>query len=190
MHSLRTRKIPDRNSTLKIYQFDELSSSNDYALEFLKKCERVEDTLVLADRQSAGRGRLNERSWASVSGNFHGSYIINIKCVKTQNITLLNYITLLSIKDILNNIAEKSNIKKEIIIKNPNDILVNEKKISGVLIEISYPYAVVGIGINLKMSPIERSTDILKEFKYLVSPIELGENLYKRLISRISDIES
>lgn len=67
-------------------------------------------------------------------------------------------------------------------IKLPNDILVKDKKLAGVLTEISYPYAVIGIGINLINSPIERATNLQSEFNLLVKPNDLVENLFEVLI--------
>ena len=135
---------------LSIRKFNELSSTNDYALELLNKRDINEDTLILSDIQSAGRGRQNGRLWKSVNGNFHGTYTIDIEklTIKNYDVLLLNYATSLAIQDVLNSISKKENIQKEIILKSPNDILIGEKKIAGVLIEISHPYAAIGIGVN------------------------------------------
>jgi BirA family biotin operon repressor/biotin-[acetyl-CoA-carboxylase] ligase len=73
----------------------------------------------------------------------------------------------------------------ELELKLPNDVLVNGKKVSGVLIEVSYPYAVIGIGINLVVSPIAIATNLNDEFGILVKPMDLIDNLYAALSTRI-----
>lgn len=171
---------------LDIVYFEEISSTNDVAAHILQKGRDIGDTLVLANKQTSGRGRLNGRTWVSSPGNFHGTYIVNIKdlCVSENSIALLNSLTLLAIRDELSKIIDSH---ADITIKFPNDILVSRKKIGGALIEVSYPHALIGIGINLIASPIDSSTDLKREFNVLVDSKELGQNLYMSLVKRIQD---
>ncbi len=165
---------------MKIKYFSILDSTSDYAIKFLLGNKLNLDYAILADEQTSGRGRLNSRVWQSPKGNFYCSYIIkldklNISVEKTNILTSL-VINLL--KDFLNNITNSEIIKLKI----PNDLLINHKKLAGVLVEVYYPYAVVGIGINLISSPIEKATNIKDEFNMLVKSEEIVENLYKELI--------
>lgn len=171
---------------LKLIILEEVGSTNDFAKSVLEEGQFIEDTLIIAKTQTSGRGRLNGRTWVSQSGNFHGSYVINIEKLglSENDVAILNSLTLLSIQDEL----DKFNLSKEnITIKYPNDILINGKKIAGVLIEILYPHAIIGIGINVCVSPIERATDIKSEFNIHVDLMKLGENLYKILVKRIAN---
>jgi BirA family biotin operon repressor/biotin-[acetyl-CoA-carboxylase] ligase len=127
------------------------------------------DILIRADVQTSGRGRLNKRIWVSENGNFHGSFIIKLG-IKENSITILNDLLLNIIK---NFIDYQKQIAK---IKYPNDILINNRKVAGVLVEVCYPYAVMGIGFNIKTSPIENSTNIPN-----VSAKELIEFIYCEL---------
>ena len=175
---------------LRIICFNEVSSTNDVAIDMIVKQGCVGDVLVLAEMQTAGRGRLNERAWSSPQGNFYGTYIINIKNlgISESSVSILNRQSLLAVYDEINQLRKGSFAeKKDVVIKYPNDILINSKKISGVLVEVLYPYALIGVGINLLVSPIALATDIQKEFNLVVSPKELGENLYIFLLKRIKD---
>lgn len=172
---------------MKLINFKTITSTNDYALEYIKENQPVEDVLVLADVQTAGRGRLNGRLWESALGNFHGTYILNLKKfdISQNDSMLLNDITLKCVEEILNDISKRSGSNREITIKSPNDVLVNQKKIAGVLVEILYPYAAIGIGLNLKSSPISIATDVCSEFNYELKAEEFGNILYEKLISKL-----
>ena len=173
---------------LKILKFAELSSTNDYVLHCIREgFSLVEDVLIIANLQSHGRGRLNGRTWVSCLGNFHGTYIINLQNLKIQqnSVSVLNNTILKCIKEILCDIAKKTEMERKISIKNPNDVLINQKKIAGVLIEISYPYAAIGVGMNLKVSPIPSATNICSEFNYELNTEEFGNILYEKFISQL-----
>ncbi len=175
-----------REAMINIISFEEVDSTNNVAAELIAGFTDVEDSLVLAGTQTAGRGRLNDRTWVSMPGNFHGTYIINVEKlgVSENSVALLNRAAILAVRD------EFLKLKKNdsgITIKLPNDILINKKKVAGVLIEVSHPFALIGIGINLSVSPMDFTTDIKKEFNVLVNSRELGQNLYISLIKRIAD---
>ena len=171
---------------LKIINLEEVSSTQDYAKNMITESSIGEDLAIMAKIQTAGRGRLNQRIWQSVSGNFHCSFVINIKKLNffERDVSYLNSISVEAVYDVL---SKLTNSQDEFHMKLPNDIYVNSKKISGVLVEVLYPFAIIGIGINLIESPLDISTDIKKEFNLLVKKEELVENLYMSLVRRISD---
>lgn len=168
---------------LLVKHFAEIDSTNDYALSLID-CENLtSDIAVVADKQTSGRGRLNGRVWQSPKGNFYCSYILKLTNLQIP-IGQTNILTF-DIMNILHQYITKMTQTNRITLKQPNDILVNGKKLAGVLTEVSYPYAVIGIGINLINSPIERATDLKSEFNLLVKPAELVENFYEFLISAL-----
>lgn len=171
---------------LKIINLEEISSTQDYAKNIITESSIGEDLAILAKIQTAGRGRLNQRTWQSANGNFHCSFVINIKKLNffEKDISYLNSISIEAVYEVLSKIT---NSPDKFHMKLPNDIYVNSKKISGVLVEVLYPFAIIGIGINLIESPLEISTDIKKEFNLLVKKEELVENLYMSLVNRIRD---
>jgi biotin-[acetyl-CoA-carboxylase] ligase BirA-like protein len=184
--------------SIKILHFAELTSTNDYAIELIGRNyvgHKVDDMAILADTQTAGRGRLNKRVWVSALGNFHCSYVLNIEKlgIQANKASVVNDISVVALRDMLTAIT--GNVDR-IVIKFPNDILVptttesgvfpSGKKIAGILVEILYPYAIVGVGLNLLNSPVKTATNIMDEFKILVQPLELVDNLHRFLIDGIS----
>ncbi|MDR1476203.1 MAG: hypothetical protein LBI20_02680 [Holosporales bacterium] len=184
---------------VKIIHFAELTSTNDYAVNLIIKNDmsrEIDDMAILADVQTAGRGRLNGRVWVSMVGNFHCSYIINIEKlgISPGESSIITDSAICSVRDML--IATTGDVDR-ISVKLPNDILINThggaeglpsegRKVAGVLVEVCYPFAVVGIGINLRNSPIIMAANIKDEFKILVKPRDLVDNLYEFLIAGIS----
>lgn len=171
--------------SLLIKHFEEVGSTNYEALEIVNNGDVDEDFAVLADRQSQGRGRLNGRVWESPIGNFYCTYVVNLRLleIEERKTNSLMFSVMSSLQRFLKNLTRSDSID----LKFPNDILIGDKKISGVLIEISYPYAIIGIGVNLISSPIERATNLQSEFNLLVKPNELVENLYESLIDGIKE---
>lgn len=143
---------------MKFIHFDKINSTQDYALKIINSTNIPNDMLITASIQTEGRGRLKQRKWTSEYGNFHGSFIINIEKlgISINNVSILNTLIMHSVFEFLNYILENNIIK----IKLPNDIYYNNKKLAGVLIEVVYPFAIIGIGINIYTSPLDTSTSI------------------------------
>ncbi len=99
--------------------------------------------MVRAEKQTAGRGR-KDRSWRSPSGNLYFSL-----CTEKE--------PLLSLKASVAVIKTLKEIGISASLKWPNDVLVNEKKICGILTEIVDDRGIVGIGLNVASAPIEDS---------------------------------
>lgn len=137
---------------MRILHFDIADSTQNIAASLIDN--EVENILILADTQTQGRGRLNERSWQSPKGNFYGSFIVNLSTLGflENSVSSLNSLSLNIIKNFIEIESGQSPI-----IKPPNDILVNGLKIAGVLIEIQFPIGIIGIGLNTKISPLPTS---------------------------------
>ena len=128
-------------------KFQSLKSTNEFALSLKGMPIFSEGLLVTTDHQSKGKGQLGN-SWDSVSGlNILLSVVIEPKISLNRQFDI-NKIVTLAIYDFLTSFS--SNIS----VKWPNDILLDKKKIAGVLIEnivanniISY--SVIGIGLNV-----------------------------------------
>ena len=134
---------------LKKYKFNFVTSTNDKALSIIKKKKKTSG-IILANNQSKGRGRYGKR-WISYKGNLFMSVFFNLDKFKltTNRLSKLN---LAIIKKVL-----KKYCKKKIQIKYPNDILIEKKKICGILQETltlkKSNFLIVGIGINLVKNP-------------------------------------
>ena len=114
---------------------------------------KINNLCLSADNQTAGYGRRNTK-WFSYKGNIHLSILLKPKC-KINEVNQLSFMTSMSLGDTLKKIKNNVNIKY----KWPNDILLNKKKIAGVLIETSshinkkIKWVIIGIGLNIKKSP-------------------------------------
>ena len=97
---------------------------------------------IVADAQSAGHGRYR-RNWVSKPGNLYVSFIY--KC--TARDPRISYAVAVSMAEAVKTCGAPAQIKW------PNDILVDGKKIAGVLIEYNADFVVVGIGINIRHCP-------------------------------------
>lgn len=108
----------------------------------------------IAGRQDAGRGRRG-RPWASANGNLYCSYLFGPDAF-LADLAALPFLTALAVRDTLVSLGCAPDAVK---CKWPNDVLVDSKKISGILIESSAApglktdFAIVGIGINLVHFP-------------------------------------
>jgi BirA family biotin operon repressor/biotin-[acetyl-CoA-carboxylase] ligase len=124
------------------------TSTNDIAFSAALNGE-VEGTSYLANTQTKGRGR-NQNKWTSTKGNLFLSTIIKPKSDKSFW-HQLSVIVGFSIIQVLVDIGVNSNL---INLKWPNDILVDEKKICGILLESSDNFIIVGIGLNILKTPV------------------------------------
>ncbi len=125
------------------------SSSSDLAINAAKK-KLPEWTSYLVKEQSKGRGRLGSL-WESPKGNLHLSILIYPKISK-KSLPKLSFVAALAVRNSINYLLKE--FKIDIKFKWPNDILVNNHKIGGILIETSSNNSVIiGVGLNLKVNP-------------------------------------
>lgn len=137
-----------------IIRYEETDSTNTRAKEFGNRGS-VNGTLIIADCQTNGKGRLG-RSFTSPSGT--GIYM-SLLLRPEINVSLVSEITLLAglsvAKAISKAVSEtiSSENSHNVQIKWPNDVLLDNKKIAGILTEASFDsklnYVIVGIGINV-----------------------------------------
>jgi birA, biotin-[acetyl-CoA-carboxylase] ligase region len=132
-----------------IYCFDEIGSTNEIAFELGKK-GAPEGTVVISDSQTRGRGRLR-RKWISPPGlNLYMSVIFRpgIPLKDASLLTLISSVAVVECIKVEGGVA---------LIKWPNDVLINGKKVSGILTETEaqgdrVDFVIVGIGVNLNMT--------------------------------------
>lgn len=142
-----------------------IDSTNAYA-KLLGKKNGINGTVVIADRQTAGRGRRG-RNWISPDGNCYFSLLLR-PIIRMEHTSRLTLVAALATANAVRGVTEL-----DTQIKWPNDVVVNGKKICGILTESSMgvggvEYVVIGIGINANQrvfdSEIEAmATSIWKE---------------------------
>lgn len=161
-------------------------STNDWAKK-LAAMGAAEGTVAVAETQTAGRGRL-EREWISPKGGLYFSVIVRPEFDATEAAKLV-FVAGLAVADAL---REECCLKIET--KWPNDVLVNGRKICGILAEMNTTnqkvnYAVIGVGINANF-------DIRRVFPPSLKPVttsienQVGsriklDNLFRAVMSKL-----
>lgn len=128
----------------RVVAFDAIDSTNKYALE-----QGGDGTVYVADRQTAGRGRLG-RAWHSAPGL--GLWFT--VCLEGEDLGGLTFAAALALRDVLAGRCDPR-------VKWPNDVLVNGKKVSGILVERRRKRTALGIGLNVHHRP----EDFPEEFR-------------------------
>ncbi len=170
-------RLPRSLFTRTIYYAPVLGSTNARAKELAKRGE-AEGALVITERQTRGRGRLG-RQWHSPQGV---NLLFSVLFRPAFSLDRVFSLTMLVAASLVDAIREMSGLNT--LIKWPNDIYCNGKKMAGILTEFSgggraIEYAVVGIGLNvnwdLRNEPeLQHSaTSLMNEVGYPVSRIAL-----------------
>nr|WP_317331765.1 biotin--[acetyl-CoA-carboxylase] ligase [uncultured Romboutsia sp.] len=157
-----------------IVHFETIDSTNNYAKKVAS--QELEGTVIISEEQTKGKGRIG-RPWHSKSKEGIWMSIILKPNMIPQKAPFITLIAGASIVKALNDLGVETTIKW------PNDIIINNKKIAGILTELSAEierinYIVLGIGINIKTM----------EFSQEIS--EIATSLYKEghTISRVDTI--
>lgn len=168
----------------KVYTFQTIDSTNSCA-RTLAACWAEEGTVVIAEEQTAGRGRLG-RSWHAAPGENLTFSLILRPSIPPDRMGLLS---LLIAAGIARGIEESTGLR--VFCKWPNDLLYGGKKLAGILLEGSFAgdrvdHVVVGIGLNVNQRefPPEiapRATSLARELNAPLDRIGLYKSLLKSL---------
>lgn len=149
---------------LKAYNFisfETTTSTNDQAFNLAKE-ELLHNHVISAKSQSSGRGSKG-RKWISEEGNLYFSILL----VRFDDIAyspIFSFMMANIVADVLDDYIA-GNDKIIIELKWPNDILLNQKKIAGILVESitisEINYVVIGVGINVNHHPILEERHIM-----------------------------
>lgn len=173
--------LKDRIIGREIYYFESVSSTMDVARELADR-GAAEGTAVIAGIQKTGRGRLG-RSWLTPKGSLAVSIILK---PPQERLRYLPAISSLAVLQAIKNFGIAARIKW------PNDVLIEGRKVSGILIENAMEaetirYSIVGIGINVNFNSAEYpeiariSTGIAEHLKAEISVAEVAFHLLSEL---------
>jgi BirA family biotin operon repressor/biotin-[acetyl-CoA-carboxylase] ligase len=137
---------------VRLIERETVGSTNTEALALARAGERG-PLWITARHQSAGRGRRG-RVWVSEPGNLYASLLLTDPS-PADRAAELSFVAALAVHDVIVAIAPEGAVR--LALKWPNDVLVDGKKISGILIEGEGSAVVVGIGINCVHHPDEAS---------------------------------
>ncbi len=196
--NLGTRFIGQR-----ILYYPKLPSTMDTAKGEAQK-GAAEGTVVIAEEQTSGKGRM-QRAWLSPQGSIALSIILHPKLAHLSSLTMVVSLA------VAHCIEQVTGLKSQI--KWPNDVLVNGKKVCGILIESdvrgnTVDYAIIGIGINVnlrlsdfpeipptatslshelgkKVSRLDMIRRLLVETERLYLALSAGESVYQEWRNRL-----
>jgi BirA family transcriptional regulator, biotin operon repressor / biotin---[acetyl-CoA-carboxylase] ligase len=189
-------------TNFEIVEFDEVGSTMDIARELINSTQDRSKTIVItAKSQTKGRGRL-DRTWISPKGNLYCSIVMFPENFKNLNQTTLNKLSFcfsVSIAESIEKLASKqmqsaqsTQSDLEIKCKWPNDIYINRKKISGILIQsvlnsnnTQIDGVIVGIGVNILTRVDEIISISLKDIGIEIEVMEFLEILLMKIEENI-----
>ncbi|MBD3182427.1 biotin--[acetyl-CoA-carboxylase] ligase [Candidatus Poribacteria bacterium] len=162
----------------RIYCYSKTSSTNDIATK-LAQDGASEGTIVVAENQTKGRGR-RERRWIAPMGT---SILMSIILRPQINITEASILTLMAASAVAVSIKYVTGITAKI--KWPNDLVIDKKKVSGILTEArtqgkKISYVVLGIGVTVNI-PENRFPDEIRDFATSLS-MEKGETVSRIIL--------
>tara|TARA_Y100000591_G_scaffold254501_1_gene226212 strand:+ start:49 stop:585 length:537 start_codon:yes stop_codon:yes gene_type:complete len=167
---------------LKKFKFKRVDSTNNTAIRIIRETN-YNLGMVVAETQAKGRGQYG-RKWISLKGNLFVSFFneLNKTNLSINSITKVNC---LLIKKLLSKFT-----RKKILFKKPNDLLIDRKKICGILQEVIFvkdkKFLITGIGINIIKNPKIRNfpaTNLQEVTKKSISKLGI-ENKLKQLFEK------
>lgn len=164
--TLFRKYVKDCRMDWNVVHLKETDSTNNYAKKLAAE-GAPEGTVVLADRQTAGKGRLG-KSFHSPSGGLYMSVILRPR-IPLADMMAVTACTAVAVHEALREIGFHTQIKWV------NDLFLNGRKICGILTEGSFnaellamDHLVIGIGINLRCDP-----DLPDELRSIVTDLEM-----------------
>ena len=163
---------------LKLIKFDCVKSTNDEAIRIIRS-KKNSKGIVVSNFQTKGRGTMGKK-WISYKGNFFASIFFELKksMPDFKEFSLINPVIM---KNILNEYSSQ-----QVKIKWPNDLLIRNKKVCGILQELIHfekkLFLIIGVGINTISSPKTKSfkgTSLLESSGKLVDNSKILKSLKK-----------
>ncbi|MHB8092809.1 MAG: biotin--[acetyl-CoA-carboxylase] ligase [Syntrophales bacterium] len=162
--ALLTERLRGCKTGFPLHYFENVDSTNAVAMRLAQE-GATEGTMVLADRQTAGRGRL-QRVWQSPAGcNLYFSFILRPK-IDMAKAAQFTFLAGVAVADTIASFCPDG-----VEIKWPNDVLINNRKVCGILSELRTENgrmaAIVGIGINVNM----KRDDFVPEYRQIATSL-------------------
>lgn len=170
----------------KFIHLSEVDSTNVYAKSLISN-GKTDNFIIVADIQTNGKTTKSNSFWESPAGNLYFTMAVRIGKEYKKFSHLLSFLTALSLVESVKSISKPDiNIK----IKWPNDVLLNVKKLSGILIEQEGDYSIIGIGVNIAHHPkninIKYPTTSLFDANINTTTEEFANILAKMIIQNLN----
>ncbi len=159
---------------------DEVDSTQTFAAQLLRDSPVTHGTLVMARYQQQGQGRLGKTWLSNTAENFTGSLILKHSWNTVPPPFALSQITALAIHSLIEEVTGQP-----ARIKWPNDILISNKKVSGILISNQWKgqlweSSIVGIGINVNQQSFDQSlSQAISLITITGKPIDINEVIHQ-----------
>ena len=144
---------------LSVHHYSEVDSTQTVAKHYLLEGDADEGTVILSDQQLSGSGRRG-KSWDSPIGGLYCSLILKPQGKPIESYAQLAFVVAVGIQKALHSLLPTL----PLTLKWPNDILIDTKKVGGILIEIEGQDVVIGMGINIDSHPADAAH--LNEYFY------------------------
>lgn len=176
-----------------IDRYQQLDSTNTFARQKIQKAlasglsaetlsKLLDGHVILAQTQTKGRGT-HHRIWISDEGNLFLSLIVPLPSLGLSSISCSEPLSLTTGEGVARTVRQFCP-QEDVTVKWPNDVLINGLKVSGILIEIEPPYAIIGIGMNLVSAPtIETGATYLNRY----ATVDF-EKLLQELLKSLGDV--
>lgn len=152
MNAQKKKLLPNLLNDYHLLSFDSLDSTNEEAKR-LARAGGSHGAVIWAKKQSEGKGRLG-RNWLSADGNLFVSVLLQPQKPLAE-LSQLSFVAAVAAIEAIAPLVEKSSLKT----KWPNDILLSDRKLGGILLESfrtegsDLPWVIVGVGINIDSFP-------------------------------------
>lgn len=177
---------------MKYYHFQEIDSTSTYLKKNYQKLENF--TFVSANYQTKGHGRYNRKWYGECKKDLMFSILIKDK----ELISKYSYLSLASAAIIYKTLKELD--IKNVSIKWPNDVFVNDKKISGILLEsvssdMGIESLIIGVGLNVNSTTFEKEminnpTSIYLETNKKITLEEIKNSIYNKFSNMFVEIKN
>ncbi|MES2515163.1 MAG: biotin--[acetyl-CoA-carboxylase] ligase [Bacteroidota bacterium] len=166
----------------------EVESTNTYAMDLLRNVNAIEGTVVYTDNQTHGKGQRGSLWTSKIAQNITASIILKPQFLSIDQTFYLSKISALAVYDVLADILPGG--QYDIKIKWPNDILVNEHKLAGILIENNFTNlvihnSVIGIGLNVNQDDFNDFERTATSLKLLSNTIHSREEVLERICMKL-----
>jgi len=167
---------------LQTLYFDTLPSTQLYLKELIKENKIDNSLAIIADMQTDGIGS-RDNSWNSRKGNLFLSFAVKLESLPSDlKLASASIYFSYILKETLSDFGSK------IMLKWPNDLYLEDKKVAGMITNIIGDYLVCGVGVNLKSSDLEfASLDVEIDKKNLIKQYFINiekKTLWKQVFSK------
>ena len=162
-----------------LLSFEEIDSTNSEALR-IAHSGACGDFIIISSIQTGGRGTKG-RFWSSFAGNLHASILLETK-FDVKKTLQLSFLVANAVFEAINYFADRQDVKLDMKLKWPNDILINHAKVAGILLESiklnNKNYVVIGLGVNIEKAPkLDQKAVCLKDLGVMVENPDIFLNV-------------